>query len=319
LLVAMDAVLLVVLGGILFSYIRNKRRDTAGVSDLVKTIKEHEPAQLETLRTALKEQYGQSDEDAAENAKKLAKVKKTYYKYLITAHLGRNGEAFAALDPHLNDLIMAYRTLMPVEAQAQPPQEDAPAAVQSAPESAVVDTTNFQAALDEIKRQNDELKKELEETKHALDAALNEYASAYSGGAEAGKERLENEKTKLHNKKESEPPEQDTAPTAPANQQAGGNQADAAPRDSAPPEPLREDAGETPITSAKEAPAGQSQDEIDQLMDGIPNLDGIQVQEIDGSEDGAETAVPETADTAGENDMDEHEASERADQPITQD
>lgn len=290
LLIGLDIVLLGVLGAMLFLYMRNKRRDTAGLSELVRTIKENEPAQLEALRSTLKEQYGQSEEVAAENAKKLAKVKKAFYKHLIHVHTARDSEAFASLDPRLDELLTAYRSLMPVTAEpAEQPAAEEPGA------AAPTDDKDFGPELEEIKRQNDELKKELEEAKRSLDEALNEYASAYSGGAEAGKERLENEMHKLHDKAEPPPTEETTAAPAPDAGQPGDAQQPAKTADAAPEAPVPDKAAGAPEPAAPAETEAQNQDEIDQLMNGIPNLDGILVQE---EEDGGQDNAADTTDPA---------------------
>ena len=292
LLAGIDAALLVIIGGILFTFMRNKSRDTAGVSELVRTIKENEPAQLEVLRGALKEQYGQSDEVAAENAKQLTKVKKAFYKHLINVHMVRDGEAFASLDGRLDELLTAYRTMMPVvveePAQSQP---EAPAAEsQGMAQVTATEIHDFRADLEEIKRQNNELRKELNATKHALDEAVNEYVSAYSGGAEAGKERLESEMDKLHDKKAHDTQESAPAtPPPPAAPQSAALAEDPVGMEvhTAPPAPPLEESGPEQTPPEHAEPQQQGQDEIDQLMEDIPNLDGILVEELDAGEDAA--------------------------------
>ncbi len=299
LLVGIDAVLLFVIGGILFIYMRKKSRDTAGVAELVRTIKENEPTQLEVLRAALKEQYEQDDEAAAENAKKLAKVKKSFYKHLINVHLNREGEAFASIDTRLDELLTAYRTLMPVVAEVPAPvQQEAPAAeTQIIPQVTAAEVHDFRADLEEIKRQNEELRKELDQTKMALDEAVNEYVSAYSGGAESGKERLESELHKLHDRKEHGAREAAaTPPPATPPAAAAEKQTDKQTQATSPAPALAETGAElTPPDNEESADQSQNQSEIDQLMEDIPNLDGILVQEIDAGEDTAASDATEKA------------------------
>jgi hypothetical protein len=276
LLTGVDAVLVVIVCGILFLYVRNKKRDTTGVADLVKTIKENEPAQLETLRTALKEQYSQKDDDAAENAKQLAKLRKGFYKHLINIHLNKHDEAFGSIDQHLDALLMAYRTLMPVTVIAEPPAEQ----TTDAGQISTAEGIDFQADLEEIKRQNDELKKELEETKLALESAISEYVNAYSGGAKDGKQRLEKEMHKLHERHENvDPvlPDEAIPPAAPA---------------AAPPQAPAAAGGSTD---------GENQKEIDHLLEDMPNLDGILAQEVGGGDDSGDgTLVAEATETAAD-------------------
>ena len=300
LLAGIDAALLIIIGAILFIYIRNKSRDTAGVSELVRTIKENEPAQLEVLRGALKEQYGQSDEEAAENAKKLTKVKKAFYKHLINVHLERDGEAFASLDGRLDELLTAYRTMMPVVAEepAQPEPQAPAAESQGASQISAAEADDFRADLEEIKRQNNELRKELDATKRALDETVNEYVSAYSGGAEAGKERLESEMHKLQDKKTHDAQENapaDTPPPAAPQTAAIAEEPAGIAAQTPPPAPPLEEPGaqQTPPELAQSQQQGQSQDDIDQLMEDIPNLDGILVEEIDAGEDAAAASAPD--------------------------
>ncbi|HKJ21573.1 MAG TPA: hypothetical protein VKA13_00660 [Gammaproteobacteria bacterium] len=196
-LAEMNLLMLILLGAAMFIHVRNKRRDTHAVTALVRTVKESEPQQLETIRSALVSQYGQDEGSAAETAKQLIKMKKKFYKTIINIYIDKQREAFAALDQHLDDLIMSYRTQMPiVEKEApQAPAQSTEAQQQSAALTEKTDTLS--ADIEDLKRQNEELKNNLNQAKQELESTITEYVSAYSGGAELGKARLENELDKI--------------------------------------------------------------------------------------------------------------------------
>lgn len=222
-----NAVLLIIFGGLLFIHLRNKKRDTAAVTALVTAVKKNEPAQTQALVTALKEQYGHDDENALENAKKLLKLKKGFYKQLIQIYLNNHSEAFLTLDKTLDELLMSYRSLMPVaggqspqEAGAAPP-DDVPAALGDAP-STVERIDTVTADVDELKKQNEQLRQQLEQAKKELESTIAEYVSAYSGGAELGKAKLSNEMHKLEEKRKKGLLEEEHEQTEPAAKTAAG-------------------------------------------------------------------------------------------------
>lgn len=201
-----NAVLLIALAAMMVVYLRNGRRGTRAVAALVKAIKENEPAQLAAVQGQIKEQYGQDDAQAAENAKRLVKLKKTFYRHVVAAYLHRDAAELASLEKHLEELITSYRQLMPVKAQ---PPEPPPAAPEAAAPTEHVGalterTASLSADVEEIKRQNEVLRKELDDTKQALQSTLSEYVSAYSGG-HVDKEQVDNEFHKLHDHEPAEP------------------------------------------------------------------------------------------------------------------
>lgn len=199
-LVELNIVLLVLLGLALFIFIRGKRRDTAALAELVKTVKENEPEQLEALRKEFKEKYQQDDANAEENAKKLLKIKKGFYKRFINIYMYKRSKEFSEFDQQLDELIMSYRAMMPVDNSddvAQQTSADTEDSAQTSAGALEEKTDNLSADVNELKKQNEALQNQLEETKNALDATINEYVSAYSGGAEEGKAKLEAEMEKL--------------------------------------------------------------------------------------------------------------------------
>lgn len=200
-LAEINVLLLLLLGGSVFNYLRNRRRDTAAVASLVSTIKEREPQQLETLRASLVSEYGQDEGQAADTAKQLMRLKKKFYKTIITIYIDKHREAFKALDQHLDDLIMSYRRQMPIvdEAPPQPAEETDP---EPQPAEGLAEMTDsLSADVQQLKRQNEQLKSDLEQTKRELESTITEYVSAYSGGAELGKAKLESELEKLQENK----------------------------------------------------------------------------------------------------------------------
>ncbi len=230
-LAEMNLLMLILLGAAMFIHVRNKRRDTHAVTALVRTVKESEPQQLETIRSALVSQYGQDEGSAAETAKQLIKMKKKFYKTIIKIYIDKQREAFAALDQHLDDLIMSYRTQMPiVEEQApQAPVQSAEAQRQSAVLTEKTDTMS--ADIEELKRQNEQLKNDLNQAKQELESTITEYVSAYSGGAELGKARLENELDKIKQNQHKGILEDEEHPAEAADEAAAPAPADDAPQE----------------------------------------------------------------------------------------
>lgn len=237
-LAEINLLMLILLGAAAFIYLRNKRRDTSAVSSLVKTIKESEPQQTEAIRDALVSQYSQDEGSAQETAKRLIKLKKRFYKTIINIYIDKQREAFAALDQHLDELIMSYRTQMPIT-EEQPPRagEQAPA-VEPPPQTAPAETGALSADIEELKRQNEQLRKDLTQAKQELESTITEYVSAYSGGAELGKARLESELGKIQQDKRKGILEEDH-PSAEATENA--DTADD-PGPAAPPAPSQEGA-----------------------------------------------------------------------------
>lgn len=195
-LAEMNVLMLILLGSAMFLHFRNKRRDTSAVSALVRTVKESEPRQAEAIRSALVSQYGQDEGSASEAAKQLIKLKKRFYKTLIHIYIDKQRDAFEALDQRLDELVMSYRTQMPIVEESAPQEEPAPA--EGGQQTALAEKTdNLSADIEELKRQNEQLQKNLTETKQELESTITEYVNAYSGGAELGKARLNSELGKI--------------------------------------------------------------------------------------------------------------------------
>lgn len=198
-LAGLNLLILILLGTVAFLHLRGRRRDTSAVSVLVRTVKENEPQQIEAIRSSLMSQYGQDEGNAGETARKLVKLKKKFYKTIINIYIDKQREAFAALDQHLDELIMSYRTQMPiVEEDAGATPESAPGADAPQPTAALSEKTDsLSADIEALKRQNEQLQNDLRQTKQELESTITEYVSAYSGGADLGKARLDSEIDKI--------------------------------------------------------------------------------------------------------------------------
>lgn len=295
LLAEINVVLLVFVGWGLFSYLRGKRRATAAVVSLVKTVKENEPAQLETLSAELKDHYGRDETNAAETAKTLLKLKKSFYKKLIHIYMDKYSEAFRTLDEQLDELLMSYRKQMPLADETATPAPAGDAVPSQQAGSLAEKTDTMSADIETLKRQNDQLKHDLDQAKKELESTITEYISAYSGSVELGKAKLETELQKIkHNPTRGileedgrRPPATPVADEDDADEHAAESPEQAA-DDAKPDEAANTVALDDGLLAQDEGKADDSEDVLS--LSDVLNSDGLTVEEIDSAELETETA-----------------------------
>lgn len=181
------AVLLFILGGIIFVAKKRSMRDKSLASVLVNKIRNSEPSKREKLRSLLKDLYDDDDDKAEAKIDILIDSEKRVYNNLLKIFLKKDREGISEFDGTLNNLIESYRNLSHVETGG-------------GGQGGVPKNSNLKIVREEntsLREANSKLKKDLDAAMQTMESMMSEYASMYEGGKKDGEQRMKNEMFKL--------------------------------------------------------------------------------------------------------------------------
>lgn len=187
-------VLAIIIGLIMFFFIRRGRRDKVLAKVLVETIKEKEPQRIERLKEILEKVHHLDEASANQSVEAILASEKNLYARIIKVFLGRDRDGITKINKDVESLAETYRSLSNVEEAGEVEKyhsEDNPL-VQA----------QLKAQVKKLEKENVKLERDLNEAMESMDSMLKEYTLMYAGGGgkRDGVKHLENELSQLKQK-----------------------------------------------------------------------------------------------------------------------
>lgn len=187
-------VLALIIGAIVFIFVRRGRRDKVLAKTLVENLKEKEPQRIEHLKDILEKVHNMDEESAKQSVEAILACEKNLYSRIIKMFLGRDRGGFAKIHKDVETLAESYRRLSSVS-------EVGESASGHSEENPLVQA-QLKAQIKKLEKENTKLERDLGEAMESMDSMLKEYTLMYSGGGakREGVKHLENELTQLKQK-----------------------------------------------------------------------------------------------------------------------
>lgn len=187
-------VLALVVGVIIFIFVRRGRRDKVLARVLVETLKEKEPQRIERLRDILEKVHNMDEDSAKKSVEAILTCEKKLYSRIIKMFLGRDRDGISKIDKDVESLAETYRSLSSVSEVGEGSSghsDDNP-----------LIHAQLKAQVKKLEKENAKLERDLGEAMESMDSMLKEYTQMYSGtGAKRdGVKHLENELSQLKQK-----------------------------------------------------------------------------------------------------------------------
>ena len=187
-------VLAIIIGAIIFIFVRRGKRDKVLAKQLVETLKGNEPQRIEHLKNIL-EKINHLDEASAEKSVELIlRCEKNLYARIIKMFLGRDRGGIVKISKDVESLAESYRNLSTVTDVGE-------GGSGHADDNPLVQT-QLKSQIKKLENENAKLERDLGEAMESMDSMLKEYTMMYSGsGAKRdGVKHLENEMSQLKQK-----------------------------------------------------------------------------------------------------------------------
>lgn len=190
LVVTSELSLVLVLGGLILAVvvIRRQRKNRGLAVELIRRLREAEPARREKLVALLQECLEMDAEPAQDKARALLKAEQRLYGHVLRIFMGRNPEQLLQVEDDVEKLVKNYYHLL---------EQDEEGEGDSARESLIV---KLRKENKQLRDEKATLQKNLETTMETLENMMDEYASMYEGGHKEGEQRMKNEMFKLQQK-----------------------------------------------------------------------------------------------------------------------
>jgi len=187
-------VLTLIVGAIIFVFVRRGRRDKVLAKTLVETLKEKEPQRIEHLKDILEKVHNMDEESAKQSVEAILACEKKLYSRIIKMFLGRDRGGFTKIHKDVETLAESYRRLSSVS--------EAREGVSGHSEDNPLVQAQSKAQIKKLEKENTKLERDLSEAMESMDSMLKEYTLMYSGGVakREGVKHLENELTQLKQK-----------------------------------------------------------------------------------------------------------------------
>ena len=187
-------VLAIIIGLIVFFFVRRGRRDKVLAKVLVETIKEKEPARIERLREIIEKVHHLDEASAMKSVEEILACEKNLYSRIIKVFLGRDRDGITKINKDVESLAESYRRLSNIEdiGEVEKYHSDNNPLVQA----------QLKAQIKKLEKENAKLERDLNEAMESMDSMLKEYTLMYSGGGgkKEGVKHLENELSQLKQK-----------------------------------------------------------------------------------------------------------------------
>ena len=187
-------VLAIIIGIIMFFFVRRGRRDKVLAKVLVETIKEKEPERIQRLKDILEKVHHLDEESAKQSVEAILTCEKNLYSRIIKAFLGSDRDGITKINKDVESLAETYRRLSTVEdvGEVEKYHSDDNPLVQA----------QLKAQIKKLEKENAKLERDLGEAMESMDSMLKEYTLMYSGGGvkKEGVKHLENELSQLKQK-----------------------------------------------------------------------------------------------------------------------
>jgi hypothetical protein len=187
-------VLAIVIGLIVFFFVKRGRRDKVLAKTLVETVKEREPQRIERLKDILEKVHHLDEVTAQQNVDEILASEKHLYSRIIKVFLGHDREGLVKINKDVESLAETYRKLSTVAeaGEVEKYHSDDNPLVQA----------QLRAQIKKLEKENEKLEKDLNEAMESMDSMLKEYTLMYSGGGakREGVKHLENELSQLKQK-----------------------------------------------------------------------------------------------------------------------
>jgi len=186
--------LAIVVGIIVYFFVRRGKRDKVMAKVLVETIKKKETQRFEHLRDILEKVHNLDEASAKQNVESILACEKKLYARIIKMFLGHDRGGIAKINSDVESLSDSYRRLSDVAelVEVEKHHSDDNPLVQ----------TQLKSQVKKLEKENAKLERDLNEAMESMDSMLKEYTLMYSGGGgkHDGVKHLENELSQLKQK-----------------------------------------------------------------------------------------------------------------------